>query len=330
MGAAILILFVGSLASFASAQAAANSTPPPLPQAPNPGPAAAASLLTQARAEIQRKNMAKAETDVRAYLAQQPNSATGHFLLGYILSAEKKPKRSLAEYTQGARFHRPSADDLVVVAADYVYLHDYADADKWLTLATTWKPDSLLDWYYLGRAKYNENRFQEAVDAFHRCLQLDPVNVRAEDNLGLAYEGLQDDQKAAAAYRNAIEWQSKAAHPYPQPYLNLGILLARKGRAAEALPYLERAVELAPQNPKAHEQLGKDYEAVHRFPQAQAELEKAIAIAPDVSSLHYELGRIYSREKKSDDAKREFARCAVLNGTHSTDAAETPNPDSQN
>lgn len=287
-------------------------------------------VLREARAQAKRKDFAQAEQTVRVYLKKHPRSAQGHFLLGYILNAERKPKRSLVEYTTGAQFHAPRADDLMVIATDYIYLHDYADADKWLTLATQWKPDSALEWYLLGRTKYNENRFQEAVNAFKRCLQLDPRNVRAENNSGLSYEGLEDDKDADSAYRIAIQWQSNSPHPYPQPYLNLGMLLARDSHTEQALPYLQKSVELAPQNPKAHEQLGRAYEKVQMLDKAQSELEKAIVIAPNISALHFELGRIYHKEKKYELAKREFARCSVLNGTYSTDADETPNPDSPN
>ena len=48
----------------------------------------------------------------------------------------------------------------------------------------------------LGRTKYNENRFSEAIDAFLTCLKLDTHNVKAEDNLGLSYEGLNQTQQA--------------------------------------------------------------------------------------------------------------------------------------
>ncbi|HET9088049.1 MAG TPA: tetratricopeptide repeat protein [Acidobacteriaceae bacterium] len=217
---------------------------------------------------------------------------------------------------------------MLVVAADYVYLHDYTDADKWLTLATQWNPDDALGWYLLGRTKYNENRFQEATSAFRRCLQLDPRNVRAEDNLGLSYEGLADDARAQLAYKTAIQWGSELSHPDAQPYLNLGMLLAREGHDAQAIPSLEKAVELAPQNPKAREQLGRAYEKLHMLRKAQSELQQAILLAPGVSGLHFQLGRIYHEENNETMAKKEFAVCATLNGSKSTDTEETPNPDS--
>src|SRR5207253_7946429 len=62
-------------------------------------------------------------------------------------------------------------------------------------------------WYYLGRTKYNENRFAEAISAFQQCLKLDPQNVKAEDNLGLSLAGLGRNEEAAVAYNQAIAWQ---------------------------------------------------------------------------------------------------------------------------
>ena len=210
---------------------------------------------------------------------------------------------------------------------DYALLHAYADADKWMTEATALKPDNALYWYYLGRTKYNENRYKEAVDIFDRCLKLRPGYVRAEYNLGLSYEGESLDDKAEAAYETAISWQKDTANEDPQPYLDLGVLLAKQGRLKQAISNLQKAIELDPRNPKIHEQTGRIYEQLHDLGKAQVELEAAVALAPKVAPLHFELGRIYQKEGMSTRAKVEFARCTALNGTLSTDSEETPNPD---
>ncbi len=122
------------------------------------------------------------------------------------------------------------------MASDYVLLKDYPDADKWFTRAVEWNPQDALGWYYLGRTKYNENRFDEAVSAFQKCLTLKARDVKAEDNLGLSYEGLNQTEEAMAAYRTAIQWQAEAAEKDPGPYLNLGSLLVDNGKAEEGLP----------------------------------------------------------------------------------------------
>ena len=260
---------------------------------------------------------------VRKYLSQHDTSADGHYLLGYILSHEAKAKESLAEYTRAAQLRPPTANDLKVVAVDYVLLDDFADADRWLTKALGRNPSDADGWYYLGRTKYNENRFSEAIDAFQRCLKLDTHNVKAEDNLGLSYEGLNQTQQAIQAFQTAIAWQTDGSKKDAQPYLNLGMLFAEQGHPDAGLVYMQEAVALAPQNAKAHEQLGRAYLKLKRLKDAQGELEKAVQLAPNSSSLHFELGINYRDQGLKDQAKKEFDRCAELNAKHSS--VDTPN-----
>ncbi len=217
----------------------------------------------------------------RSYLESHPASADAHFLLGLILFKEVKAKDSLAEYTAAAKYRDPSAYDLEVVGLNYVLLNDYMDADKWLSKSVQMDSHNWETWYYLGRTKYNENRFEEAVNAFQQALRLSPKNVKAEDNLGLSYDGLGRRPEAEQAYRNAIRWQSELLQQDPGPYLDLGILLVDQNRPQDAIPYLQQAVQISPQDPKAHEQLGKAYERLDRLPEAQVELEKAVEASPN-------------------------------------------------
>lgn len=275
--------------------------------------------------EIQRGLYGRAESDTRAFLQRNPESSSGHNLLGYVLYRENKPRDSLAEYSTGARYRKPDVNDLAVVAMDYILLADYADADKWLTKATEWEPGNALYWYYLGRTKYSENRFQEAITAFQQTLKLHPQDLHAEYNLGLAFAGLGRTSDAMASYEKAIEWEGNDGNGDPQPYLDLGLLLAQQGKTEQAAPYLMKAAELDPSNPKAHEALGNNLEEQGRLDKAESEYKAAIALAPSIPALHFQLGRIYQKEKLTELAREEFAKCAALDNTHSTDSVETPN-----
>ena len=323
----ICFALLGGSTVYAQGQSGAGlPTDPPrsvLPELRVPPIESENALLAQARTEVQAGSLSNAEITVKKYLSQNDASADGHYLLGYILSREVKAKESLAEYTRAAQLRPPTANDLKMVAVDYVLLNDFSDADRWLTKALEWNPSDADGWYYLGRTKYNENRFSEAIDAFQRCLVLDPHNVKAEDNLGLSYEGLNETQKALLAFQTAIAWQADGSRKDAQPYLNLGMLLAEQEPSDAALVYLQKAVALAPHNAKAHEQLGRAYLKLKRLKDAQVELEKAVQLAPNSSSLHFELGINYRDQGLKDQAKREFDRCAELNANHSS--VDTPN-----
>lgn len=279
----------------------------------------ASQPLSEARQLLHDGRLPEAENTTRQYLAQNAASADGHYLLGEVLFLEKKARESLEEFTEAAKYRTPTATELMIVGSDYVLLADYRDADKWFSKVISWEPNNRQAWYYLARTKYNENRFEEAVETFQHLLQLDPKNVKAEDNLGLSYEGLGRNDDAATAYRTAIAWQKDAAQQDPGPCLDLGTLLVETGKPADGLPLLLKAASLNDNDPKVHNQLGKAYLHLNQLPKAQAELEKAVALAPDNASEHFLLGQIFHKEGQEDKAKEEMARFKALNGSHSTD-----------
>jgi tetratricopeptide (TPR) repeat protein len=274
--------------------------------------------LAEARSLLDLGNLEEAEQVTRRYLEVHKSSADGHYLLGYILFKKQDPKSSLAEYTEAARYRTPGAADLQAVAGDYVLLKDYPDADKWFTKAVQWNPKDSLGWYYLGRTKYSENRFEEAVSAFEQCLKLDPRNVKAEDNLGLSFEGLNQLEKAMAAYRTAIDWQKDAADKNAGPLLDLGSLLVDDNRPEDGLPYLLDAARISPEDYRVHRQLGKAYTHLNELEKAGNELEKAVKLAPQNAPVHFMLSQVYRRQGLMDKAKIESERYSALAGTPSS------------
>ena len=300
---------------------------------PEDGLRAAHRLLAQDRLQ-------EAENAVRSYLSQHDNSADGHFLLGLILfqriraealesvassgsndatsersaqkSREENAMASLAEYTEGAKYRKPAASDLKIVALDYVLLARYADASKWLEHSLDENPNDPEAWYFLGRAKYNENRFAEAITAFERCLALEPRNIKAQSNLGLSYAGLNRVAEAQAAFLKAIGWQSDAPRKDPEAYIGLGDLLLQQNRASEAVPYLLQAVEIAPRESRAREKLGSAYLNLDQLAAAQIQVQSAVALNPRSPSLHYLLGSIYRKQGQHEKAKAEFEQFQTL------------------
>lgn len=279
--------------------------------------------LAQAHSLVNAGKLYEAELVLRKELDVDPASADAHFLLGYVLFRTHRPTESLAEFTAGAKYKHPNADELKTVASDYVMLGDFGDADKWFSQVVVIRPDDADTWYLLGRTKFSETNYSDAVSCFQRALVLRPKYVEAENNLGLAWKALNDTEKAQASFQTAIDWQGETPLD-AQPFFNLGTLLADQGDLDKAMPLLNRAAGIAPKNPAIHEELGKAYMTHQDLQKAQNELELAIALAPDISSLHYKLAQIYRKEGFADRADKEFARCEELSSTHSS--TKTPNP----
>ncbi len=263
------------------------------------------ALAAQVRSLLEAGRIEDAERVTRNYLQEHQHSGEAHFLLGYVLFKQQRAKESLAEYTEGARYRRPEAFDLAAVGGDYVLLNDYSDADKWFTKAEEWNPGNFQILYYLARTKYNENRFEEAVSLFLQCLKLDPKNVKAEDNLGLSYQGLGRMDEAAQAFQKAIDWEKQSSAPDAGPYLDLGSLLVAGDRAAEAIPLLHEALKRSPEDVRAHRELGKAYLHAKQLTEAREELERSVKLAPDDAPTHFVLAQVYRKLGMADRAEAE-------------------------
>lgn len=282
--------------------------------------------MRQAHALLHESKMPEAEAVLRSFLSTHLASGEARFLLAYTLFRENKPADSLAEYTHAARLQRPSADDLHNVALDYVLLKDYRDADTWMTRATEWAPANGEYWYDLGRIKATENRFSEAVHCFSQALQYLPQSVKAENNLGIAYEGLNRTDDAIAAYRRAIALadgkpipdQELSPDSPAQPMLHLAAILTDRSKFTEAQSLLEKAAAIAPHDAQIHQALGRLYQRRGDLAQARHAFELAVSERPQDAALHFQLGTIYRREGQAEKAKSEFARAAALNATHSS------------
>jgi tetratricopeptide (TPR) repeat protein len=309
--------------------------------------------LAQARSFLKQGKLGDAEAATRTQLHAHQHSADAHFLLGFILFREvqgkwlegakedgedlryntenlsgfmveyrdRKVKESLAEFTAGAKYHAPNAFDLKIVALDYLLLKDYIDADHWLTRSLQWDPSDSQAWYYLGRTKYSESQFPEAIEAFAKCLKIEPHNPQAENNVGLSYEALGQPDQAVQAFENAIAWDAETTAKDPEPFIELAHLYLSRNQPEKAVLYLTQSIDISPKVSKAHKELGRAYFLLHRLPEAQAELEKAVALEPAMASLHCLLGKIYRQESMVPEAQAEFERCEVLEQTPSRNSS---------
>ncbi len=83
---------------------------------------------------------------------------------------------------------------------------------------------------------------------------------------------------------------------YPQfagPQLNLGLLYVRDSRLPEAEGAFKAALELAPANPVAGDELGIVERKLGKFTDAEAAYMRAIAAEPNYAPAHLNLGVLY-------------------------------------
>jgi tetratricopeptide (TPR) repeat protein len=262
--------------------------------------------LYLAKSLINLGRFIEAETALRRFIEAAPTSDEGIYLLGYALFRQGRAKESLETYARAIRMKPPASDDLKVIGLDYGLLGYYNYSAQFLEKALAADPNNIEARYYLGRVRYEQNRFADAVLQFEEVLKRDPNHMKAQNNLGQALEAQNEIDGAIAAYRRAIELDNKSQKPSELPLLNLGALLLQRDKVEEALSLLARASAINPASAKVRLQLGKAYVRLHRLTEAESAFAEATRLDPKDAGAHYQLGRLYQRLGKTDLARREL------------------------
>jgi tetratricopeptide (TPR) repeat protein len=279
-------------------------------------------VIAKVRLQLQTGHAAEAVPELHSYLAANPDSAQATYLLGYAYYSLHEARLSLEQYTRGAQLRAPSAADLFAVSADYILLEDYADAAKWLTQVTALEPDNALAWYYLGRSLFFQQDYTAAARAYANAFEHKSEFVRAEVGQGLVEEATGKPDEAMRSYLTAQTWDQHSGNQDAQPYISAGELQLKQNQLTQALASMIEARSISRTNPRVLEDLGRIYERLGRYAEAETTLHEAESLAPDASTLHFLRGRALQHLGRKTDAEAEFERTQQILAAHSNKATE--------
>ena len=136
--------------------------------------------------------------------------------------------------------------------------------------------DEALDWYLKGNEYSQKGQFEEAVEAYHQAIQVNPDATGPFYNLGLAYKHLKQYERASAAFESALRLEPDNMNIR----LNLGNIYNRMKRWEKAIGHLNRVVHRDKNNAEAHGNLGWAYLNYSKGPQFKmlviVNLQKAV------------------------------------------------------
>jgi tetratricopeptide (TPR) repeat protein len=180
----------------------------------------------------------------------------------------------------------------------------------------------------IAQVRLRLGRYREGVELLERALRIRPEYVNALVNLGLAFEGLKEPQKAFDAYARAARYSplnplaqnhlaafyvrsgrdaeaethyraSLAARPTPEAARGLGELLRKRGDLTGAEAAFARAVELNPYDEQAQLYLAQVYEALGK----RIEAVRAYQVILEANPSHSAAGEALERLRKTAPSK---------------------------
>ncbi len=148
--------------------------------------------------------------------------------------------------------------------------------------------------YYYGILK----KYDEAIAACQKVIEIDPKNVYAYNNMGYALRKQEKYEEAIAAYQKAIEIDPKNAYAYN----NMGLALGKQEKYDEAIAAYQKAIEIDPKNAYAYNNMGSALYKLQKYDEALAAYQKSIEIDPANILAKTNLAEAYLIAGHFDDA----------------------------
>ena len=129
-------------------------------------------------------------------------------------------------------------------------------------------PLTTADYIGRGNALYRQGKYQRAIDMYQAALSLDPLDVKARNNLGSAYLQLTLDDRAMAAFQEVLRLDDS----YSLAHYNLACVHARASNVESAAAYLLQAVAIEPEA-REWARTDADFASVRNAPEFRQLLE---------------------------------------------------------
>ena len=194
------------------------------------------------------------------------------------------------------------------------------------------KVESIMNYNEIGIAALQEGKYEKAVESFVKAIEEEPKNAVGYINMGNVFASLGDPEKAEPFFQQAITLDEDAGTAYyglanlyfnneryeessklyekaiqkgvneADAYFMLGKSLERIDQTKLALPYLQRATELAPNDLEARLSYGILLANMELFTQAAEEFSFVIEHDEKNADANCNLGFLYavSTERKED------------------------------
>jgi tetratricopeptide (TPR) repeat protein len=226
---------------------------------------------------LQHQAYVKALYYVRTAINQAPNHAKAYTLMAKVVHAMGDKEGCTEAYRSAIAFAEDNLWAATTAAQlGQYYWQELADSEQAITcyhMAQELDPDELEHPFALAELYCDLNRLADACTIYEQLRERQSDNAELHCFLGYLYWSLQRCEEAAEAYQTCLQLEPNN----PIACNNLGVFyLDETQELPKALGYFERALRLKPSYTMAHFNQGRTLEALNHKSEALAAFEKAL------------------------------------------------------
>lgn len=272
---------------------------------PLQGPRAEMLMIETLRLQHQNdKAMAEAEAAVKSYPKSEDLAVLHATMLGEHGQVDEGIKQ-LQPFLTGQPVDRGVYTSMAQI---YLQARRFSDAEQSIQKALDLSPapeDQEFVLFVQGSIYERQKKYEQAEQTFKKVLSVNPLNASASNYLGymLADRGIRLDE--------SVKYIQKALELEPNngAYLDsLGWAYFKMGRYDLAAPPLERAASKIQDDPTIHEHLGNVYLRLGKKAMAEEQWQRALKEWPAAVSSDFDAEQAKQLQKKLDELKGHSAR----------------------
>ena len=166
----------------------------------------------------------------------------------------------------------------------------------------TWSQEKAEDWFLKGNTLSRQGRFEEAVVAYKKSIELNPSATVSHFNLALAYKNLNKQKEAAIAFEKTVELEPGNL----DARYSLGSVYNHLERWEDAIAQLNMVVHRRQDDAEAHGNLGWAYYNYDKGPQFKYLVIINLRKAIDLFESKNQNKAANSTRKVLEDAMNKF------------------------
>jgi tetratricopeptide (TPR) repeat protein len=263
--------------------------------AQTPVPAVVTERFRQASEAMRQGNLDQAGDGFSAVVKEAPTFAEAFLNLGLVREEQGRHEEAIGDF-QKALGLKPRLRGASLFLGIAQYRSNQLDASVVaLRKETTISPKDANAWMWLGIVALEKGNGEEAVQALDQAAKLSPDNVDILYHRGRAHLLVSKDSYARMFKADPKSWRVRQI---------LAEANADAGRHMDAVAEYQAAIQLAPNEPRLHEDLGSELRVAGKMPEAEEAFRKELEIDPSNVTCKYKLGVLLTEEGDAAQGKQ--------------------------
>jgi TolB-like protein/predicted Zn-dependent protease/predicted Ser/Thr protein kinase len=175
--------------------------------------------------------------------------------------------------------------------------------------------NSNIYWFHYD---HSEERILKAKEYVDKALELDPDSPDAHSAKGwYYYHGRLEYENALREFNTAIKLQPNNADAYD----GIAAVRRRQGKMDEALRNYVKSAEINPRSAPLNHEVARTYELLRKYAEAEPYFNRSISLAPDDPNSYYDMAWLYIRWDSNTNRARSIVDEAIQReiAIHNTD-----------